>query len=225
MSELVARDISFGYRGCAPLLKDVSLTLYTGRSMVVIGRNGSGKTTLLRILAGLLPPVNGQVLADGQPIVASSGRVGIVLQNPDHQMIASTVEEEIALGLELRGRDPGEMKPVVESLLERFGLQSLRLRPPEALSGGQKQRVALAAALAAKPDFLLFDEPDSFLDAPSRAEFMRSLDELRAECGILWVTPRPLRMPAADEHLLLENGTLIERDQEDFRLRMDGAAV
>ncbi len=168
MRELRAEQVSFGFAGQPPLLTDVSLNLGTGERVVLAGRNGSGKTTLLRILSGLLPPTGGRVYIHGESDESPRNRVGILFQNPDHQMIAPTVEEEIALGLELRGEQPSEIRRVVDGLLARFGLTELAASPPEALSGGQKQRVALAATMAWAPPFLLLDEPDSFLDAPSR---------------------------------------------------------
>ncbi|MDD5087988.1 MAG: ABC transporter ATP-binding protein [bacterium] len=212
MSELTAHDVRFGFDGQRWILRDLDFSISTGKLVVILGENGSGKTTLLRILAGLLAPTQGVVRVGGSPVRERRGAVGMVLQNPDHQMIAATVEEEIALGCELRGMERSRMKRVVASQLARFRLEPLRFRPPESLSGGQKQRVALAAAMAAQPEFLLLDEPDSFLDAPSRREFLQSLDEVRADCGIVWVTPRPRPLLQANRCLKLNAGTLIPHE-------------
>jgi energy-coupling factor transporter ATP-binding protein EcfA2 len=190
--------------------------------VVLVGRNGCGKTTLLRILAGLLTPASGRVYIQGENEASPRNRVGILFQNPDHQMIAPTVEEEIALGLELRGEEPRVMRSVVDALLARFGLTELKASPPEALSGGQKQRVALAATMAWSPPFLLLDEPDSFLDAPSRRELLRGVDDVRGQCGVLWVLPHTRQLPEADRFLLLEQERVRECSRADL-LALTGA--
>jgi len=208
VSELTASAVSFRFQNSGQILDHVEFSIRTAELAVIFGGNGSGKTTLLRILAGLLRPTEGEVLVDGKPVFERRGVVGMVLQNPDHQMIAATVEEEIALGCELRGMPREQMVRTVEALLTRFRLDLLRYRPPESLSGGQKQRVALAAAMSARPDILLLDEPDSFLDASSRREFVNSLEEVRKACGIVWVSPR-LRPPlSVDRCYELKNGRL-----------------
>ncbi len=222
MRKLRAEHVSFGFAGQPPLLTDVSLNLGTGERVVLVGRNGSGKTTLLRILSGLLPPTGGRVYIHGESEESPRNRVGILFQNPDHQMIAPTVEEEIALGLELRGEDPREIRRVVAGLLTRFGLTELASSPPEALSGGQKQRVALAATMAWAPPFLLLDEPDSFLDAPSRRELLRGVDEVREQCGLLWVLPHTRQLPEAQRYLLLEAASVRECTRREL-LRETGA--
>lgn len=209
MSELTAHGVSFGFENFERILNRIEFSVRTAEFVMILGENGSGKTTLLRILAGLLLPTAGEISVDGKPVTQRHGVVGLVLQNPDHQMIAATIEEEIALGCELRGMPREQMARVVETLLTRFQLESLRYRPPESLSGGQKQRVALAAAMSAQPDFLLLDEPDSFLDAPSRREFMRSLQEVRKSCGIVWVSPRPRPQLSADRCYELKGGQLV----------------
>ncbi|HEY3296282.1 MAG TPA: ABC transporter ATP-binding protein [bacterium] len=224
MAELAAEQVTFGYDG-APLLRDISLTLRQGELTVCLGGNGSGKTTLLRLMSGLLTPAGGHVVVRGMENALPRQQTGMLFQNPDHQMLAGNVEEEIALGLELRGTPPAQIRETVEALLSRFQITSLRHHPPQALSGGQKQRVALAAIMAAKPRFLLLDEPDSFLDAPSRRELMSAVDEVRAECGILWMTPSPKRMPAADRHCLLRTGMLRECSREELHSVADAECV
>jgi len=224
MPELVAQHLSFGF-GDSPLFRDMDLTLQSGEMVVCLGANACGKTTLLRLLSGLLAPATGRVYVRGTNGEALRNQVGILFQNPDHQMMAPTVEEEIALGLELRGTKPEIMRETVDSLLARFQLDALKHHPPQALSGGQKQRVALAAIMASKPHFLLLDEPDSFLDAPSRRELMTGVEEVRRDCGILWTTPHPRRMPAADKYCLLRGGCLEDCSRDEIVIVTDAVGV
>lgn len=216
MAELAATDLCFAFGHQPALFDGLNWTVRTGETVALLGENASGKTTLLRLLAGMLEPLRGAVRIDGTPIAEQRGRVGILFQNPDHQMIAPTVEEEIALGLELRGTPPEVMRPVVDNLLGRFGLEQMWSRSPESLSGGQKQRVALAAIMAFRPLFLLFDEPDSYLDAPSRRDLLSAVEEIRGEVGIVWTTPNPQRRPRADRLLLLERGRIRELSESEL---------
>jgi energy-coupling factor transport system ATP-binding protein len=216
MIRLVVEQLSFGYNSSALLFDRLNLNLNRGEFAVLAGKNGSGKTTLLRLLAGLLSPVSGRISVDGSTHSNLRGQVGLLFQNPDHQMIASSVEEEIALGMELKGMPPEQMRPVVDDLLRRYHLESEHAKAPEELSGGQKQRVALAAVMAGRPQFLLLDEPDSFLDAPSRRALLDMVRELEGECGILWTTSNLNRLPEADRYLRLEGGNISEMSRDDL---------
>ena len=209
MSVLRANRLFYRYPDGTDVLRGVEFSVGSGEMVSILGENASGKTTLLKILAGLLMPGEGSVTVDGVPILQARDRVGIVFQNPDHQLIAATVAEELALGMEFRGVPQAAMIPRVEELLQRFDLLTLRNTAPEHLSGGQKQRVALAAVMASGADFLLFDEPDSMLDAPSRADFMQSVEVVRKTCGIVWTSPHPNRRPFADQHYELREGLLV----------------
>jgi energy-coupling factor transport system ATP-binding protein len=210
VAELRASGVGFAFSGRSALFRGISLAIQAGETVVLLGGNASGKTTLLSILAGLVVPQEGKVEVDGVAIAEARQRVGILFQNPDHQMIAPTVEEEIALGLELRGTTRSEMRMRTDAMLKRFGIDNLRTRSPESLSGGQKQRVALAAVMIHDPAFLLFDEPDSFLDGHSRRDLMRAVEEIRGHVGILWATPNPRHCPVHDRLLFLETGAISE---------------
>ncbi len=205
---LRAEQLAFRFPDGTPVISDLSLAVRPGEMVAMLGANGSGKSTLLRLLAGLLHPSSGRVTLDDLPIAHARDRVGLVFQNPDHQMIAPTVEEEVALGLELRGVAVPEIRPRLAEALRQFDLDAIRHVSPQSLSGGQKQRVALAAIMIVQPSYLLFDEPDSLLDAPSRADLFDAVALVRQTCGIIWTTPHPKRMPQADRQFELVNGTL-----------------
>ena len=208
MSELAAQNVCFAYGNRPLLLDNVSFSVRTGETIVIIGGNAGGKTTLLRIMAGMFQPSTGGVYIDSNPVFRQRARIGLLFQNPDHQMIAATVEEEIALGLELRGIQPDVMRKIVNETLKKFGLEKIRIQSPEQLSGGQKQRAALAAIMVMQPDFLLLDEPDSFLDAPSRRLLMDAVNVIGATTGIVWTTSHPRKRPPANRLFLLEGGRI-----------------
>jgi energy-coupling factor transport system ATP-binding protein len=207
VSELRAANVSFSYGGTV-VLERLDLRVAVGEFVVIRGANGSGKTTLLKLLAGLLVPAEGRVTISDTPVAAQRNLTGLLFQNPDHQMMAPTVEEELALGLEMRGWSRADMRCRVDELLDEFDLRALAKRPPEALSGGQKQRVALAAIMAVRPRFLLMDEPDSYLDAPARKQLQAVLTSLRGTCGMVWTASRLQRTLPVDRFLILESGRL-----------------
>lgn len=221
MAALNCRQVEFHFPACQSILKNLDLFVQTGEFAVILGGNESGKTTLISILSGLRKPTQGKVTVESDGAMQSQPQVGVVFQNPDQQMIAASVEEEIALGLELCGIPSHLISERVEALLNKFDLIRLRNRSPESLSGGQKQRVALAAVMANQPLFVLFDEPDSLLDAPARREFMKAVEEIRAECGIIWTTPHPMRLPEADSYYYLNNGGLSRSSYEELMKLLD----
>jgi len=206
---LVATDICFAYRHAPPLIEGVSLHLVQGERVVLYGGNAVGKTTLLRILAGQLQPQSGRVHVEGTTGGDLTDIVGLVYQNPELQMLAANVEQELALGLELRVVPPSEIRPRVELTLEQFRLGELRFRTPQQLSGGQKQRVALAAIMISRPRFLLLDEPDSFLDSPSRRSLLAAVETAAESCGILWTTPTLRRVPPTDRVLAMSDKSIV----------------
>jgi energy-coupling factor transport system ATP-binding protein len=213
---LECRELGFAFGEAKPLFSNVNFSLNTGEMVVILGGNAAGKTTLLRMMAGLLRPTSGHIAIKSDNGESRPGDVAMVFQNPDHQMIAATVEEEIALGMELRGVPAAEIRLRVDELIEKLKLGELRTRSPETLSGGQKQRVAIAAVLANDPLFVLFDEPDSLLDVPSRRDLMQTVELIRSQCGLVWTTPHPARMPHANRYYLLMDGSLRERSRKQL---------
>lgn len=212
---LHVRDLAFAFGNGDQLFTGINLDVGKGETVVLFGGNGSGKSTLLRCIAGLLPYTDGEISIDESSATDLRSRIGLVMQNPELQMLAPTVEEEIALGLEFQGWERKQMKERVQEVMARYSLQDLRYRAPETLSGGQMQRVALAAIVAMQPAFLLLDEPDSLLDAPSRREFLQAVSKLGTEHGLLWACADAARLPQADRCYRLTNvgALLVTREQ------------
>ncbi|MEW6051968.1 MAG: ATP-binding cassette domain-containing protein [Candidatus Zixiibacteriota bacterium] len=177
------QNISFGYVASEPpVLARLTLEIRVGESVCVMGANGCGKSTLARILAGLARPTSGAISFDGlNPETGSAPLAAILFQNPDNQMVASTVEKEIAFGLENLAVPLGEMEQLITETLERFGIGHLRSRLTTELSGGEKQRVALASVMVTHPPVLILDEPDSFLDEPGKRMLGDELERLHRE--------------------------------------------
>jgi len=174
------KNLHFGYPGDGEkfILEGINLLIEERRSVSIMGANGSGKTTLARCLNGILKPTLGQVLVDGLDTTDETENfevrklVGMVFQNPDNQIVSTTVEREVAFGLENLGIDSPEMHERVKEVLDDFGLSDYRLRSPHYLSGGEKQLLAVAAVLAIRPKYLILDEPTSLLDPFSRDKIL-----------------------------------------------------
>lgn len=172
-------------------LKDVTAQIKKGEFTAIIGTNGSGKSTLARHLNALLLPTEGELIVEGMR-TSDAGRVwdirqkvGMVFQNPDNQLVAAVVEEDVAFGPENLGVPPEEIRERVDLALEKVGMTSYRKQAPSMLSGGQKQRVAIAGVLAMKPDCIVLDEPTAMLDPKGRKEVMDTIHELNKKRGSL----------------------------------------
>ena len=195
-------------------LDAVSLAIYRGEFVAVLGANGSGKSTLARHLNALLLPDAGQVLVDGldtrdaQRVWSVRERVAMVFQNPDNQIVAAVVEEDVAFGPENVGLPPAEIRRRVSDALAEVGLTELRRRAPSALSGGQKQRLAIAGALALRPACLVLDEPTAMLDPAGRQEVLATVRRLRAESGmtVVYITHAMDEAALADRVIVLSRG-------------------
>lgn len=168
-------NISFAYKDDAPpVLKDLSVTIRPGERVCIMGANGSGKSTFGKLVAGLLKANRGYLRLDSHNDLP----VGIIFQDPDNQMVAVVVENEIAFALENLGTDQQTMFSKVEQSLKRFEIEQLQHRITSELSGGEKQRVALASVMVFEPDILILDEPDSYLDQIGKRALYRELDKL-----------------------------------------------
>ena len=212
------RDLSVQHAGGIQALRGVDLEVARGEWVAIMGPNGSGKTTLARCLNALLLPTSGTVTIDGLSTgveahhVEIRQRVAMVFQHPDDQLVAPTVESEIAFGLENHGVDPAAMRRRVEELLREFALEVYRHHPPHLLSGGERQRLAIASAVAVRPRYLVLDEPTALLDPPSRRNLIATVTELWRRHGltILQITQSPEEAVEAERLLVLCAGRLLE---------------
>lgn len=215
------RELEYAYPveggGQTMALCRVDLTIGRGEFVSLIGPNGSGKSTLARHLNGLLLPTAGQVRVDG---LSSSDprhlwrirqKVGMVFQNPENQIVASTVEEDVAFGPENAALPPQEIRTRVDEALDAVGLRSLRTSPPEMLSGGQKQLLAIAGALATRPACIVLDEPTSMLDPPGRRQILDTLLRLNGQEGItvVLITQSMEEAAAARRVLVMDEGRIV----------------
>jgi len=198
----------------APALRGVSFRIAPGERVALMGSNGSGKTTLVRCIDGLLHPSAGDVRVDGFSVLRPGElmplrrRIGLVFQNPDDQIVSTTVEREIAFGPENLGVPTEDIVRRVDEALRRFRLEPVRTHPPHLLSGGERQRLALASVWVMEPAYYVLDEPTSLLDPEGRAEIRRFVTE-RTESGFLIVTQYPDEALFCGRLLLLREGALV----------------
>lgn len=172
------------------VLKNISLNIKKGEFIALLGHNGCGKSTMAKLLNAMLFPQQGRVLVNGIDTADEDKRydirktVGLVLQNPDNQLVASIVEEDVAFGPENLGIDPKEIRIRVDEALKAVDMYEYRAHAPFKLSGGQKQRVAIAGIIAMQPQCLVLDEPTAMLDPKGRDEVMATIKKLNKEKGI-----------------------------------------
>ena len=192
-SIMEATKVSFSYEeepGAPLVLDGVSLSVHRGEFLAVLGHNGSGKSTLAKHFNAILLPREGRVLVDGMETTDEDRlydirqTVGMVFQNPDNQIVATIVEEDVAFALENMGVPPAEIRQRVDDALRSVGMYQFREHAPHQLSGGQKQRIAIAGVIAMRPKCIVLDEPTAMLDPRGRAEVMRTLRELNRNHGI-----------------------------------------
>lgn len=171
-------------------LKGVSLEIEEGEFVAILGRNGSGKSTLAKMFNGILLPGSGSVkisgmdTSDEEKLLSIRRNVGMVFQNPDNQIVASVVEEDVAFAPENLGLPPEEIRRRVDEALKLVDMQAYRLHSPHLLSGGQKQRVAIAGVIAMRPRCIVLDEPTAMLDPEGRQEVLETITRLCRENGI-----------------------------------------
>ena len=217
-------DVSFTYTNESYVLEDLSVEIPQGQFVCVLGANGSGKSTFSKLINALLLPDKGEVKVDGlitsdaQNTFSIRSKAGSVFQNPDDQIVASLVENDVAFGPENLGIPNPELRERVEAALAQVGLTGFEKRETNALSGGQRQRIAIARAMALDPDVIVCDEAVSALDVLVQDQVLRLLNDLQAEKGLsyLFIThDLAVVRQIADEVVVMQHGKLVEHATTD----------
>ena len=223
------KNIHFNYQDqdTREALSDVSLDVYEGEWLAIIGHNGSGKSTLAKMMNGLLEASSGEIYIDGQllteeTVYEARRKVGMVFQNPDNQFVGTTVEDDIAFGLENIGMPRDEMVQKINASLEMVRMTKFKEKEPARLSGGQKQRVAIAGMIALAPKVVILDEATSMLDPQGRFEVISTIQQLHRDKGItvISITHDLDEAAQADRVLLMEGGKVnrIGKPSEIFEM-------
>ncbi|NLV76495.1 MAG: energy-coupling factor transporter ATPase [Tissierellia bacterium] len=198
-------------------IKDINISVEKGEHLVILGHNGSGKSTLAKLMNGLLLPTKGDVYVndmntkDEDKIWQIRETAGMVFQNPDNQLVATIVEEDVAFGPENLGVPPEEIRKRVDEALEIVEMTEYKKHAPHLLSGGQKQRVAIAGILAMKPECIILDEPTAMLDPNGRKEIINTIKKLNKEehKTIVHITHYMDEAVEADRILVMEKGKIV----------------
>ena len=218
MSKIVeVNNVSFDYiteEDSFKAIDDLSLSINEGEFLVIIGHNGSGKSTLSKNLNAILMPTEGNILINGMDTREEKNlwdirqTAGMVFQNPDNQIVATVVEEDVAFGPENLGLEPKEIRKGVNESLKSVGIYELKDRQPHLLSGGQKQRVAIAGIIAMKPKCIIFDEATAMLDPSGRKEVMSTIKRLNTEenISVIHITHFMEEAVDADRVIVMEKG-------------------
>lgn len=221
---LEARDIQYRYPRGIEAIQGISFHIRKGEKIALVGPNGAGKSTLMLMFNGMIRPDSGillfnneQIRYDKESLRMLRKSIGFVLQNPDQQIIAPTVYQDVAFGPTNLGYSESEVKTAVEGALRYVGLEGFERRPPHQLSGGEKKRVAIAGVLAMDPDLLVFDEPTAGLDPSGSEDIMDLLDELNhgGKTVIISTHDIELAYPWADRAILLQEGKILQEDIPD----------
>ena len=225
---LKTENLTFRYtteEGVAPTVLDgVSLTIRPGEFVAVLGHNGSGKSTLAKHFNAILLPSGGKVWVDGMDscnedkLLDIRRRVGMVFQNPDNQIVASVVEEDVAFGPENLGVPSAEIRQRVDAALAAVGMTDYARHAPHLLSGGQKQRVAIAGVLAMRPRCIVLDEPTAMLDPVGRKEVLDTIRRLNREQNItvVLITHHMDEAAQADRLIVMHDGHIVADDKPEL---------
>lgn len=228
MSEVFIKveDLYFSYESeneskNIPAVDGISLDIKRGEYVAVLGHNGSGKSTLAKLLNFILEPTSGKIIVDGKEMTSPDitdddvydlrRKIGMVFQNPDNQLVATIVEEDVAFGPENLGLPPSEIRKRVDQALETVGMTEYIHHEPHRLSGGQKQRIAIAGVIAMRPQCMIFDESTAMLDPIGRREVMATIQKLNKEENItvINITHYMEEAALADRVIILNDGKLI----------------
>ena len=214
---IVLKDVCYKYEESSHNAVDhVSMTVRRGEMTAVLGRNGSGKSTLVKLINGLILPDSGTVLTDGmdtqddEHVWDIRQRAGMVFQNPDNQLVATVVREDVAFGLENTGVPSADMPERIDAALKAVNMTDFAERAPHLLSGGQKQRVAIAGILAMRPDIMLFDEATAMLDPRGRKEVFETVRQLNREgMTVVWITHFMEEAAQCETVHIMHDGSLV----------------
>jgi len=226
MKEVFIKTENLSYQydeelSASPALNGLSIEIYKGELLAVLGHNGSGKSTLAKLLNMILIPSNGKIYIDGKDITDENmteddlmslrKRVGMVFQNPDNQLVATRVEDDVAFGPENLGIESAEIRRRVDEALEYVGMSEFAKREPHRLSGGQKQRVAIAGIIAMMPECIIFDESTAMLDPVGRRDVMDAIIKLNREKNItvVMITHYMEEAALADRIIVLNDGEML----------------
>lgn len=213
-------NVTFEYTdndNVSTVLDNLSLSIEKGSFTVILGHNGSGKSTLAKLITGLLKPDFGKIMVDGistdeeDKEIEVHRRVGMVFQNPDNQIVATIVEEDVAFGPENLGLPPGEIRRRVDESLKAVNMYEYKDHAPHKLSGGQKQRVAIAGIIAMEPMCIVLDEPTSMLDPKGRQEVIDTIYKLNKEKNItiILITHYMEEAENADRVIVMDKGKVV----------------
>ncbi len=229
MSFLEAKNITFSYINDfdenesakkTTVFRNLNFSVERGEFVAVLGHNGSGKSTLVKCFNGINIPEEGDVIVNGyntkdeEHLLDIRQSVGMVFQNPDNQIVATIVEEDVAFALENMGVEPNEIRRRVDDALKTVGMYEYREHAPHKLSGGQKQRVAIAGILAMRPSCILLDEPTAMLDPNGRKEVLKTIKMLNKEFGvtIVLITHYMDEAAQAERVVVMDSGEIVMND-------------
>ena len=233
MSKLEIKNLSFSYDGDNKVIDDISFSVPKGSFVSVLGHNGSGKSTLAKLIVGLLEKNEGKIYFDDEEVTKSNiqnfqSKVSLIFQNPDNQFIGSTVEDDIAFGLENRCFPHDQMQAEVERFADSVNMLDHLKKEPINLSGGQKQRIALAGALILRPEILILDEATSMLDPKGKSTVRKVIDRIHKEnkeLTIISITHDIDEALLSDKVLILNKGKLVKEGKPQDILRDESALL
>lgn len=205
-----------------PAINDLSLDIFKNEWLSIVGKNGSGKSTLTKLIDGLIEASSGTIAIAGQVINEQNiwdarKKIGIIFQNPDHQFVGATVEDDVAFGLENQGMPREQMVENIDRALELVKMSDFKRRDPQSLSGGQKQRVAIAGVLATKPQIVIMDESTSMLDPDGRKTVLNLVQQLRKEqdLTIISITHDIEETELSQRIVVLNDGRIVQDDKPE----------
>ena len=226
---LEARNISYSYDDDSQALKNVSLKINDGEMAAILGKNGAGKSTLFLHFNGIHEPDDGEILIDGEKLkynkkalIKCRQKVGIVFQNPDNQIFAPSVEEDVAFGPLNLKLPMDEVQNRVEEALKRVGMEGFEKKAPHHLSGGQKKRVAIAGILAMRPEIMILDEPTAALDALAEDRMYREFENMIKGKTAIFISHRLGSTRFCDKIAMFEDGMIVEEGTHEELMEKNG---